>query len=750
MFLSRGWIGWLLMAGTFVYPYGKLAAETDNLAARKSLVTVADMISMVRIAGPFPDSQYSPAKDFAKFSPDGQHFVFAVSSGNPQKNTTDCTLLLFRTAELPHAKPRKLLTFSSSSNRAAISAIRWAPGGGTIYFLGSRAADSTQLYSIQLSSGEIRQWTHHSTSLESYALSEKGVIAYAAEPATTALVTPSVLRHGFHVTTENLVDLVRGEISRLDSDLFVLKRGSSRERRLQTAGCLDSGINDLYLSPNGQFLVVKTSARNVPPAWADYDDVNIKAAFRVQAGIHSDVRILRYELLDIRTGQSEMLLNGPATYRSGDVLWAPDSKSLILCGTYLPLNLDDPSTIEMRKSNRFVLEITLKPRKVVEIAKGDPLPLDWDANTNIVHFDLRQDQTQRADSALEVSYQKTASGWTRANTGSLPRKPNPEIAVKQDLNLPPEAALVEPKTNRRIPFLNLNPRFENLAFGKVEAVHWEDASGNSLKGGLYFPPDYKPGTRYPLVIQTHGFDPASFSVSGYYNTAFAAQPLASRGIIVLQMDDIFYDSLETTREAERAMNAYESAVSDLDRRRMIDPDRVGIIGFSRTSFYVKYALTHSVMHFAAAIVCDGFDAGYFQYLLFANSIPFRDSEIDAVIGTPAFGAGMPTWLSRSPGFLLDRVHTPILIQAIGPTSLMGEWEWFSGLMRLEKPVDLLYLPTGTHVLVKPWDRMTSEGGTVDWFCFWLKGQADPAPNKAQQYERWNNFRRQSVRSGSPN
>ena len=101
MFRSRGWIGWLVVAGTFVYPYVKVAAETDSHAARKSLVTVADMISMVHIAGPFPDSQYSPAKDFAIFSPNGQLFVFAVSGGNPQKNTTDCTLLLYRTAELP-------------------------------------------------------------------------------------------------------------------------------------------------------------------------------------------------------------------------------------------------------------------------------------------------------------------------------------------------------------------------------------------------------------------------------------------------------------------------------------------------------------------------------------------------------------------------------------------------------------------------------------------------------------------------
>jgi hypothetical protein len=25
---------------------------------------------------------------------------------------------------------------------------------------------------------------------------------------------------------------------------------------------------------------------------------------------------------------------------------------------------------------------------------------------------------------------------------------------------------------------------------------------------------------------------------------------------------------------------------------------------------------------------------------------------------------------------------------------------------------------------------------VDWYCFWLKGEEDPDPAKAEQYKRW--------------
>jgi hypothetical protein len=84
----------------------------------------------------------------------------------------------------------------------------------------------------------------------------------------------------------------------------------------------------------------------------------------------------------------------------------------------------------------------------------------------------------------------------------------------------------------------------------------------------------------------------------------------------------------------------------------------------------------------------------------------------------------------------------LLIQALEPASLLDEWEWFAALKRLGRPVDLLYLPDGTHILVKPWERLASQQGTVDWFCFWLTGKEDPDPDKADQYQRWRELRSQ--------
>jgi hypothetical protein len=72
------------------------------------------------------------------------------------------------------------------------------------------------------------------------------------------------------------------------------------------------------------------------------------------------------------------------------------------------------------------------------------------------------------------------------------------------------------------------------------------------------------------------------------------------------------------------------------------------------------------------------------------------------------------------------------------------------LKRLGKAVDFIYLPAGTHVLVKPWERMVSQEGSVDWFCFWLKGEEDPDPKKTNQYVRWRELRQQRMNAAARN
>ena len=128
-------------------------------------------------------------------------------------------------------------------------------------------------------------------------------------------------------------------------------------------------------------------------------------------------------------------------------------------------------------------------------------------------------------------------------------------------------------------------------------------------------------------------------------------------------------------------------------------------------------------------------ADYVQYMLASDK--GLSQEYDSMIGAPAFGEGLQQWLKRSPGFNLDKINTPLLVVGSeGPWSLLFMWQPYAGLHYLKQPVDLVMLHTHEHVLTNPAARLASQGGSVDWFRFWLQRYEDPDPTKAEQYTRW--------------
>ena len=150
-----------------------------------------------------------------------------------------------------------------------------------------------------------------------------------------------------------------------------------------------------------------------------------------------------------------------------------------------------------------------------------------------------------------------------------------------------------------------------------------------------------------------------------------------------------------------------------------------------------YFLTHSSYPIAAADLSDGVDYSYVQYLMFRGG-----ADDEGMNGGRPWGPAHTQWLERAPGFRLDHVTAPLRITAIGSSSVLQEWEPYAGMLAQGKPAELVYIPEGSHVLVKPWERLTSQQGAVDWDRFWLQGYEDPDPAKADQYARWRRLRTQ--------
>jgi dipeptidyl aminopeptidase/acylaminoacyl peptidase len=217
----------------------------------------------------------------------------------------------------------------------------------------------------------------------------------------------------------------------------------------------------------------------------------------------------------------------------------------------------------------------------------------------------------------------------------------------------------------------------------------------------------------------------------------AARPLATEGIVVLQVLGNS-EHVGMAREANDNVRGYASAIERLSTEGIVDPNRVGIVGFSRTCWYVESALLDLPSAFAAASINDGIDHSYMQTMLFDLD---RTSEGEEIYGAKPFGRGLKEWVNQAPTFHLDKVQAPVIITAITPGSVLQEWEIYSSLYRQKKPVDFLYFPKGQHILQRPSNRLASQQGTVDWFLFWLEGREDRNdPAKQDEYDRWVHLR----------
>ncbi len=137
---------------------------------------------------------------------------------------------------------------------------------------------------------------------------------------------------------------------------------------------------------------------------------------------------------------------------------------------------------------------------------------------------------------------------------------------------------------------------------------------------------------------------------------------------------------------------------------------------------------------------DGVTFGYFEYLLSVDT--GIDEEADAINGGKPFAAeGLKNWLARSPDFNMDKVQTPLLLLSAGVGSTLEDWEPYAALRYLKKPVDLIMVQAGSHVMTNPVQRLAAETVNVDWFRFWLKDEEDSDPAKAEQYTRWRELKK---------
>lgn len=563
---------------------------------------------------------------------------------------------------------------------------------------------------------------------------------------------------------------VQGTAEHLPEDqIFLAKRTKAgklevRQLYFDEAGepTHQSSLRDVHrldLSPDGKHLLVTHSARSLPSGWVEEPYVQ----FTMGWGSLFDTYVL--SLYDMETGRLSLGFNFSGFFLKTS--WSEDSRSYSVVSPS-PFGTQDGQTETQFAVQSGTFDYTRNVFEhvwAVDVETGTTTRVLHRENRNLwpdlplfwKHSDgpmlVRADDTTFAWMAKQQGEWKETGRFDIAERGnffsSLASDGRVLVGVSQTTMDPPNLFAVTLGTKERALLTDLNPEYREIQLGKVEKIEWTNRYGSKCRGFLIEPVDYQAGKRYPMVLLSA--PPAEMFISdAQYTTAYAPQPLANAGFLVLVVQYPLDNKIPKgtfpgeMSEAYNWMAMVESAVDLLADRGTVDQDNVGISGFSRTSWLTDFTLTHSSYKFAAASSADSgvyIYGAYFEY----NSRALM-TALETEVGGPPYGDTFKNWLQYAPPFSADKVRTPVLMEYRDKAE--PALEFFTALSRLGKAVDLFCYPNGSHPLDTPWERVASLQRNVDWFRFWMQGYEGGAPEyDPSQYPRWRALRSRPAATG---
>ena len=712
------------------------------------------------------------------FSPDRKHFLLISQRGVLRTNRLEATIWLFEKNVLwdyvsgrsrTKPVPVPIVRLSAPGNTPAISAVRWLDSN-RVAFLGKDDSPYQRLFIGQINGGPAKAVTPKELYVSAYDIKGE-VIVYTSLIPPESL--PAINDGVVDVTGKNIYSLLfsqpkaiedidEEELQTYPSALHVLRNGKEAPVSFRWDDKqLRLFIPTLSLSPDGRWLVTVAPVTKIPVAWGEYepnskwDVLRLRPDNAYAVAEENPWKASQYVLIDLETGVVSPLVDAPAGrglifLAPTKAFWFEDSRRVILTNTFLPPSHESTETNRSASPAVVMADIvdrSLRPICFIEqlLPPAGRLSVDdivWNRSDQQITVTYTGDSgsgTEQGRPAQTYAL-RADSSWQKVP--SLPgESEGVALSVVQDLDHPPVLSGRVANHADAVVVWDPNVQLGSVLMGRVTPFHWKDRFGNQKNGLLALPPDYDPRLRYPLVIQPYGYDPHHFFADGAYTTGYGGRALAAKGIVVLQMETQMTHYRFPDEGAFQA-EGFESAINQLSEDGVIDRRHVGVLGFSYTCFHVLYTLTHRPDLFEAASITDGVNTSYMQYIL-ATDHGVVQEQFDQTVGAQPFGRGLLQWYASSPGFNFDRVRTPLLISALEKGQLLEQWENYSCLRKLGKPVDFIWLKkeNAPHILVQPAQRYLSQQMAVDWFCFWLKGSEDPDSAKMAQYHRWRELRR---------
>ena len=655
-----------------------LHAQTAPIALPKVAPTVDQILSLKRASAP-------------EISPDGRFVAYTIRETNWDDNAYETEIWL---ADARSGATRQLTNAKKSSQSPA-----WSPDGSKLAFASDRT-DKRQIYLINPQAGEAEAITTLEDGVTSFAWSPDGKsLAYAAAEPKPAAIKDR--------------DKKYGEFEIVDQDhrmthLFVLDVATKATRPL-TSGAFTVG--SFAWSPDGKSIAFDHRI-NGDPANGGSADISI---------------------VSVADGAIRKLVtqSGP----DSNPVWSPDGSRIAF--TTAMANPDyfftNSRIATVPASGGSPAVLTAAFDEDPNIVAWKPNGLFFSASRHTWSYLHRLDPETKTiarlapgDAVVMSSFSLSRDGSSVAFLGSDP-KSIAEVFV---------APTTSPATARKL--TDTNAQTLNWATSTLEVVSWKSQDGATIEGVLHKPLNVDPSRKYPLLVVIHGGPTGVSRPVPFTSSTYPVDVWVPRGVLVLEPN---YRGSAGYGEKFRSLNVRNLGVGDawdvisgvdsLIAKGIVDPAKVGTMGWSQGGYISAFLATHDAARFKAISVGAGI-SDWMTYYVNTDIHPFTRQYLKA---TPWDDPEI--YAKTSPITYIKQAKTPTLIQH-GATDqrvpLPNAFELYQGMQDQKVPVKLIvYQGFGGigHGPSKPKSHRATMDHNLEWFDQYLF-QTTTSPTTAER------------------
>lgn len=272
-----------------------------------------------------------------------------------------------------------------------------------------------------------------------------------------------------------------------------------------------------------------------------------------------------------------------------------------------------------------------------------------------------------------------------------------------------------------------NPFQEEYYWGKSELIEYTNHDGKLLQGTLYYPANYDPSKKYPMI--TYIYEKLSDGLHGYGHPSqrnyYSHGVFTHEGYFVLR-PDIVFDAGDPGIASTKTL---EAAVSKVVEMGLVDEKRVGLVGHSWGGYQAGYVVTQTDI-FAASVAGAGLTNLVSMYGMIAwafggapESAHFEVSQERMEV--PPY-QDIEGYVRNSSVFNVDKLNTPLLFE-VGDNDKNVDWrqgiEYYNMARRAGKQFVLLVYANEGHGLRQDKNRSDYQQRILKWFGHYLKGES---------------------------